>query len=96
MCSLQYLEEASAAVDKAVELNITAVERMKKLLTAKDKKAMILEMAEANEIDVALLDLLQQNIEAAKEAGQQEAVNFMEKVKQAAAKFLVTGLGSPA
>jgi hypothetical protein len=42
----QYLEEASEAVDKAVASNISAVERMKKLLTAQDKKAMILEMAE--------------------------------------------------
>jgi hypothetical protein len=33
-------------VDAAVAQNISAVERMKKLLTAPDKKAMILEMAE--------------------------------------------------
>lgn len=86
----QYLEEAREAVDKAVQANISAVDRMKKLLSAPDKKAMILEMAEANEIDVALLDLLQSNIEAARAAGQDQAVQFMEKVKNAAAKFLVT------
>jgi hypothetical protein len=42
----QYLEEGKEAVDIAVASNISAVERMKKLLTAPDKKAMILEMAE--------------------------------------------------
>eukprot|EP00879_Flechtneria_rotunda_P015368 GHRR01016066.1.p1 GENE.GHRR01016066.1~~GHRR01016066.1.p1 ORF type:complete len:190 (+),score=61.71 GHRR01016066.1:669-1238(+) len=86
----QYLEEGKEAVDKAVQANISAVDRMKKLLSAKDKKAMILEMAEANEIDVALMDLLQQNIDAARMAAQEEPAQFMEKVKQAAAKFLVT------
>jgi hypothetical protein len=45
----QYLEEARDAVDAAVASNISAVERMKKLLTAQDKKAMILEMAEVRE-----------------------------------------------
>lgn len=77
----QYLEEASEAVDKAVAATSTAVERMKKLLGAKDKKAMIIEMAEANEIDVPLMDLLQQNIEGARSVGQEEAANFMEKVR---------------
>lgn len=86
----QYLEEATEAIDKAVASNISAVERMKKLLTSQDKKQCILDMAAANEIDVALLDLLQQNIDAAKAAGQADAAQFMEKVKQATAKFLVS------
>jgi hypothetical protein len=45
---------------------------------------------QANEIDAALLDLLQQNIEAARIAGQEEPAKFMEKVRQAAMKFTVT------
>lgn len=45
----QYLEEARDAVDAAVASNISAVQRMKKLLTAQDKKTMILEMAEVRE-----------------------------------------------
>ncbi|GBF91992.1 hypothetical protein Rsub_04716 [Raphidocelis subcapitata] len=85
-----YLEEASEAVDKAVVSTSSAVDRMKKLLTAKDKKAAIIEMAEANEIDVPLMDLLQQNIDGARAAGQDEAAAFMEKVKQAASKYLIT------
>ena len=42
----QYLEEGKEAVDKAVASNISAVDRMKKLLTAPDKKEMIRQMAE--------------------------------------------------
>jgi hypothetical protein len=34
--------------------------------------------------------LLQQNIEAARTAGQEEPAKFMEKVRQAAMKFTVT------
>jgi hypothetical protein len=45
---------------------------------------------QANEIDAALLDLLQQNIEAARTAGQEDAAKFMEKVRQATMKFTVT------
>lgn len=37
-------------MDAAVASNISAVERMKKLLTAQDKKAMILEMAEVRRV----------------------------------------------
>ncbi|PNH11257.1 hypothetical protein TSOC_001880 [Tetrabaena socialis] len=47
------------------------------------------EMAAANEIDIALVQLLQQNIEAAKAAEQTAAADFMEKVKVAVSKYLV-------
>jgi uncharacterized coiled-coil protein SlyX len=90
----QYLEEAAEAVDKAVASTSTAVERMRKLLTSPDKKAMIIEMAEANEIDVPLMDLLQQNIDGAKAANQPDAAAFMEKVgvgRRAAACLAVLG-----
>ncbi|GFR47419.1 hypothetical protein Agub_g9136, partial [Astrephomene gubernaculifera] len=86
----QYLEEAVEAVDKAVVKTANATERLKKLLTSRDKKETILEMASANEIDQALLDLLQQNIDAARAAEQTAPAEFMEKVKVAAAKYLVT------
>jgi hypothetical protein len=43
-----------------------------------------------NEIDRPLLDLLQQNIDAAKSAGQAEPAAFMEKVRDAARKFVLT------
>lgn len=86
----QYLEEGAEAVDKAVTATASAVARMKKLLSSQDKKATILAMAADNEIDQALMDLLQQNIDAARMAGQEDAATFMEKVKTATAKFMVT------
>ncbi|KAF8061121.1 celF [Scenedesmus sp. PABB004] len=75
----QYLEEGAEAVDKAVAANVSAVERMKALLSAADKKAKIRDMAAANEIDAPLMDLLQQNIDAARAAGQEAPAEFMEK-----------------
>ncbi len=43
-----------------------------------------------NEIDNGLLDLLQENIDAAKAAGQPEPAQFMEKVRDAAKKFVMS------
>ena len=42
------------------------------------------------EVDIALLDLLQQNIDAATAAGQAQAAEFMTKVRVAAMKFVIT------
>jgi hypothetical protein len=89
----QYLEEAVEAIDKAVKATSTAADRMKQLLEAKDKKAAILALAQANQIDQALVDLLQTNADAARGAGQEQAAVFMEKVKQAVSKYLMTGPG---
>lgn len=86
-----YLEEAVEAIDAAVRATSTAADRMKQLLEAKDKRAAILALAEANEIDQALVDLLQTNADAAREAGQEAAATFMEKVKAAVSKYLITG-----
>lgn len=86
----QYLEEGVAAVDKAVIKMSSAADRLKKLLSSPDKKQTILDMAAANEIDQGLMDLLQQNIEVAKAADQEKAAEFMEKVKVAAGKYLIT------
>ena len=43
-----------------------------------------------NQIDQPLLDLLQQNIAAAKAGGQSDAATFMERVHDAARKFLIS------
>lgn len=51
---------------------ISATNRLQKLLTAKDKKQCILDMAAANEIDLALIQLLQQNIDGARAAGRED------------------------
>jgi hypothetical protein len=42
-----------------------------------------------NQIDQPLLDLLQQNIDAAHAAGQADPAMFMEKIRDAARKFLI-------
>ena len=42
------------------------------------------------EVDRALMDLLQQNIDAATAAGQAQAAEFMTKIRTAAMKFVMT------
>ncbi len=85
-----YLEGMSKAVDQAVAATSSAKDKVKRLLEAQDKKACILEMAENNEIDQALMDLLQQNIDMARQAEMEPQAAFMEKVKLALSKYLVT------
>ena len=46
-------------------------------------------IAELNEIDEPLLNLLKQNADAARAAGQVEPAQFMEKIRDAAQKFLI-------
>lgn len=45
--------------------------------------------AEMNQIDEPLLNLLKQNADAARAAGQEEPAKFMEKIREAAQKFLI-------
>lgn len=45
-----------------------------------------------NQIDKPLLDLLQQNIEQAKAAGHSDAVSFMERIRDAARKYLLSSV----
>ena len=60
---------------------------MKKLLGAKDKRAMILEMVDNDELDLNPMALLKTNINTARQAGQ-DAAKFMEKIYAACAKFV--------
>ena len=64
-----------------------AVERFRRLLTAKDKKATILEMVAANEIDQTLITFMNQNIEAAKAAEETQKAEFMEKLRDACKRY---------
>lgn len=84
-----YVVMTVGALDAAVTQLSSPKERMAKLLTAKDKKAMLLEMAGANELDAGLIDLLDQNVLAAREAGQEQAADFMEKVRKAANRYVI-------
>ena len=56
-----------------------------------DKKAHILQMVENNEIDQPLIDLMSQNIHGAREAGQEEAAEFMSKINDALKRYLPSG-----
>jgi hypothetical protein len=85
----EFLEAAVKAVDNATTALAAAPARLKKLLESKDKKATLLEMAGDGEIDAALMDLIEQNIAGAKAAKQDQAAEFMTKVQQAAARYLI-------
>ena len=85
-----YLKAGVEAFDANVEAMKQPAARMRKLLTAPDKKATLLQMAGDGEIDQALVNLLQQNIDAARSAGQEDPVRFLEKVRDAARKFVIT------
>lgn len=90
----QYLVQACQVVDQAVAKVSSAKDRITKLLTSRDKKELILQMAENNEIDHAFMIALTQNIQAARTAEQEDAAKFMEKVQQACAKYYVAPASS--
>ncbi|DBA65714.1 hypothetical protein WJX79_007452 [Trebouxia sp. C0005] len=85
----EFLKETVALLDSRTKQIAAPAERLKALLMSKDKKAAILEMAESNQIDEPLLNLLKQNADAARAAGQPEPAEFMEKIRDAARKFLI-------
>jgi hypothetical protein len=86
----EFLTDAVAAFDAKAAALAAPAERMRKLLTSKDKRATLLEMAGANEVDKELIALLDQNAKAAADAGQAEAAEFLGKVRDAARKFLIS------
>ena len=75
-------------VDQTTRAMLQPQERMIKLLTAKDKKAMILEMVETGELDVNLMALLKTNENTARQAGRTQEADFMQKIYNACAKFV--------
>ena len=78
-------------MDDATQKVAAPADRLKKLLSAPDKKAMLLEMAGMNEIDGDLIKLIDVNIETAKLAGQpDQVIEFFNKIKTACLKFVVT------
>ena len=85
----EYLNEAVETIDNATKAVASAPERLKKLMESPDKKSTLRDMAADGEIDQAFFDLLDQNIDGAEEAGREDVVEFMQKVKVAAAKFMV-------
>ena len=85
----QVTSEFVGFVDQTTRAMTSPVERLKKLLESKDKRAMILEMVDKDELDLNLMALLKTNINTAREmGGQDDAVEFMEKIYAACAKFV--------
>jgi hypothetical protein len=83
----EYLEEAVEAVDKATAAVASAPEKLKKLLESPNKKDTLRDMAADGDIDQAFMDLLEQNIEGAEEAGRDDVAEFMKKIKIACGKY---------
>ena len=81
------MQEAVKVIDRAVNESASVGERLRKLLVAKDKKATILEMVAANEIDTLFIDFMNQNIEAAKAAKETEKAGYMEKLRDACKRY---------
>lgn len=75
-------------VDQTTRAMLSPLERMKKLLSAPDKKAMILEMVDNDELDLNLMALLKTNINTARQGGAEDAAVFMEKIYKSAARFV--------
>jgi len=83
----EYLNEAIETIDRATQEVASAPDRLKKLLESPNKKDTLRDMAADGEIDAAFMDLLEQNIEGAEEAGREDVAEFMKKIKVACAKF---------
>ena len=75
-------------VDQTTRAMLSPLERLTKLLNAPDKRAMILEMVDKDELDLNLMALLKTNINTARQGGAEDAAVFMEKIYKAAAKFV--------
>ncbi|KAK9805770.1 hypothetical protein WJX73_007953 [Symbiochloris irregularis] len=85
-----FLATTVAQIDEKAKNMAAPKDRLLRLLQAQDKKAMLLQMAGDNEIDDVLLKLLQQNIDAARSAGQEQPAVFMEKIRDAARRYMLT------
>ncbi|CAM6104651.1 unnamed protein product [Calypogeia fissa] len=82
------LTEGVEAYDKLAADFTGAKEGLTRILTSKDKRATLLEMAGENKLNMALLALLDENIAAASRSGQKEAVEFMDKIRGGVLKYM--------
>lgn len=85
-----FLTDAVKALDDVTAKAAAPADRLRKLLQSPDKRRALLDMAAANEIDQPMLDLLKQNIAAATAGGQEKPAEFMQKIHDAARKYLIT------
>ncbi|BBN16191.1 hypothetical protein MPTK1_7g04230 [Marchantia polymorpha subsp. ruderalis] len=82
------LEEGVVAHDKLTANISHAKENLVKILTSKDKKATLLELAGENKVNKGLLVLLDENIAAASYAGQDQMAEYMKKIREAMVKYI--------
>lgn len=82
------LTEGTEALDKMQNALVGAKQNLVKIFTSKDVNATLLEMVEKNEVNRALLTLLDENIASAHRSNQTQAVEYMEKVRGAVVKYI--------
>ncbi|KAL3682935.1 hypothetical protein R1sor_000957 [Riccia sorocarpa] len=82
------LEEGVAAYDRLTANVTSAKDTLVKILTSKDKKATLLELAGENKLNKGLLALLDENIAAASAEGQDKMVEYMGKIRAAVVKYV--------
>ncbi|KAL2611596.1 hypothetical protein R1flu_023288 [Riccia fluitans] len=82
------LEEGVVAYDRITASITNAKDTLVQILTSKDKKATLLELAGENKLNKGLLVLLDENIAAASAAGQDKMVEYMGKIRGAVVKVI--------
>ncbi|GMH09503.1 hypothetical protein Nepgr_011344 [Nepenthes gracilis] len=82
------LLDGTEGYDKMQTNLIKAKESLNKILTSKDIKATLLDLVEQNELNRALLTLLDENIATAQQSNQKQAAEFMEKLRMAVLKYI--------
>eukprot|EP00898_Chlorokybus_atmophyticus_P009166 jgi/Chlat1/9250/Chrsp99S08523 len=83
------LKEGVASLDEMTSKMVSAQSRLRQVLTAADKKAQLLKLAEENQIDSAFITLLEQNTASARTAGQEEVAKLLEKIREVSLKYVV-------
>jgi len=91
----QVLKEGIIMFDTMKMQALRAQENVKFLLTAKDKKSAILELAGKNEIDDTFIVLLESNAQAAKAAGQDKAAEFILKLRNESTRYIIKPIAIP-
>jgi len=82
------LREGIEAYDRLTTDLVDAKERLSRILSAKDKRATLLDMAGENQLDRPLLALLDENIATATRANEEQAAMFMGKIRGAVVKYI--------
>mmetsp|Transcript_3602 Transcript_3602/g.7296 ORF Transcript_3602/g.7296 Transcript_3602/m.7296 type:complete len:333 (+) Transcript_3602:40-1038(+) len=91
----QVLTEGIIMFDTMKMEALRAQENLKFLLTSKDKKSAMLELAGKNEIDDAFITLLDSNAQGAKAAGQDKVAEFLIQLREQASRYIIKPIAVP-